>query len=82
MVSAKVEPFPGSERTLASVLKGLGFRVFQIDGTFMIHGSEKLWEGIFTDIDPLSREVIIPAELADMATRIVFLRPKPGTRAE
>lgn len=73
-VSARMEPFPGSERTLASFLEGLGFRVFRIDGTFMVQASPALWHQYFAEIDPLSREVMVPADLADMVTRVVVLR--------
>jgi len=73
-VSARMEPFPGNERILASFLQGLGFRVFRIDGTFMVQASTELWSRVFEEIDPLSREVIVPADLADLVTRVVLLR--------
>ena len=73
-VSARMEPFPGNERILASFLQGLGFKVFRIDGTFMVQASTELWSRVFEDIDPLSREVIVPADLADLVTRVVLLR--------
>ena len=73
-MSARMEPFPGSERTLASFLEGLGFRVFRIDGTFMVQASPDLWHEYFDEIDPLLREVTVPADLADMVTRVVLLR--------
>ena len=69
-----MEPFPGNERVLASFLQGLGFRVFRIDGTFMVQGSRDLWNRVFEETDPLSREVIVPSDLADLVTRVVLLR--------
>lgn len=72
-----MEPFPGNERTLASFLEGLGFRVFRVDGTFMVEAPPELWHRIFDDIDPLSREVLVPADLSDLVTRIVVLRRLP-----
>ena len=69
-----MEPFPGNERILASFLEGLGFKVFRIDGTFMVQAPTDLWRRVFDEIDPLSREVIVPADLADMVTRVVLLR--------
>ena len=74
VVSARMEPFPGNERILASFLQGLGFKVFRIDGTFMVQASTELWSRVFEEIDPLSREVIVPADLADLVTRVVLLR--------
>ena len=69
-----MEPFPGNERVLASFLHGLGFRVFRIDGTFMVQAPQELWHKVFEEIDPLSREVVVPADLADLVTRVVLLR--------
>jgi len=69
-------PFPGSERTLALFLEGMGFKVFRVDGTFMVRAPQELWRRVFNEIDPLSREVIVPAELADLVTRVVLLRPR------
>jgi len=84
-VTARVEPFPGSERVLASVLLGMGFEVFRVDGTFTIQASPELWRGLFHEIDPLSREVVVPPDLEDMVTRIVLLRslsdPNDGRRS-
>lgn len=79
-VAARMEPFPGSERVLASFLQGLGFEVFRIDGTFMVQASSELWGRVFDDIDLQTREVLIPADLQDLVTRIVILRSaaEPG----
>jgi hypothetical protein len=73
-VAARMEPFPGSERRLASFLLGMGFEVFRVDGTFTVQASPGLWRGVFNEVDPLSREVVVPPDLADMVTRIVLLR--------
>lgn len=69
-----MEPFPGNERVLASFLQGMGFQVFRIDGTFMVQASPESWGKVFEEIDPLSREVVVPAELTDLVTRVVLLR--------
>lgn len=69
-----METFPGSERTLASMLNGLGFKVFRIDGTFMIQGSKKLWGEVFEETDPVSREVTVPEDMASMVERVILLR--------
>lgn len=69
-----MEPFPGNERVLASFLQGLGFEVFRIDGTFMVEAPRELWGRVFDDHDPKSREVVIPADLGDLVTRVVLLR--------
>ena len=73
-MSAKMEPLPGYERTLASVLQGLGFTVFRVDGTFMAQAPQEVWHRIFDKVDPVSREVVVPAELADLVSRVVLLR--------
>lgn len=84
-VAARMEPFPGSERRLASFLLGMGFEVFRVDGTFTVQASPESWRGVFDEIDPLSREVVVPPDLADMVTRIVLLRslsdPSSGPRS-
>jgi len=80
-----MEPFPGSERKLASFLLGMGFEVFRVDGTFTVQASPELWRGVFDEVDPLRREVVVPPDLADMVTRIVLLRsladPNDGQRS-
>ena len=81
-VSAKMEPFPGNERTLASFLQGMGFQVFRIDGTFMVQAPRDLWSRVFAEADPLSREVLVPPDLADLVTRVVLLRSMPGSGAQ
>lgn len=73
-VSARMEPYPGNERVLASFLQGLGFRVFRIDGTFMVQATRDLWQQVFDGVDPTSREVVVPPDLADLVTRVVLLR--------
>jgi len=73
-----MEPFPGSERTLASTLEGLGFQVFRVDGTFMVEAPPELWRRVFAEIDPLRREVVVPDELADLVTKVVLLRSLSG----
>ena len=84
-VAARIEPFPGSERRLASFLLGMGFEVFRVDGTFMVQATSELWRRVFDEIDPLSREVVVPADLADLVIRIVLLRsqsdPNSGERS-
>lgn len=84
-VAARIEPFPGSERRLASFLLGMGFEVFRVDGIFTVQASPESWRGVFDEIDPLSREVEVPPDLADMVTRIVLLRslsdPSSGPRS-
>jgi hypothetical protein len=77
-----MEPFPGNERVLASFLEGMGFQVFRIDGTFMVQAPRNLWRNVFEDADPLSREVLVPPDLADLVTRVVLLRSVPGSGVE
>lgn len=73
-LAARMEPFPGSERILASFLQGMGFEVFRVDGTFIAQASSDLWGQVFDEMDPLSREVIVPPDLADLVIRVVLLR--------
>ena len=73
-LAARMEPFPGNERILASFLQGMGFEVFRVDGTFIAQASSDLWGQVFDEMDPLSREVIVPPDLADLVILVVVLR--------
>ena len=78
---ARMEPFPGNERVLASFLQGLGFQVFRIDGTFTVEAPRDLWKRVFEDVDASSRELVIPPDLGDLVTRVVLLRTSPDPKS-